>query len=134
MDSLDAQCLVMQLTDGTVPPPDLWRHDRSGALSWAYSGGENTYTWRPEQVADMARRWRRENANGEPAPVRKLADAHRRLLAMAGEVGLGPADVVVHDLTRAEIRGMWGEQKLVVVIEEIGERLEQRGSGEEAPR
>jgi hypothetical protein len=48
-------------------------------------------------------------------------DAHRRLEALANEAGLGPADVIIHDLGRAELKGVWGDEKVVLVVEEIGE-------------
>jgi hypothetical protein len=121
MDSLDAQRLVMQLTEGEVTPPDLWWHDRSGALTYAYSGSTNTFTWRQPAVAEMAARWRRENPIPATVPVPEFGDAHERLLALAEEAGLGPPDAVVHDLGRAELRGVWQEHKAVIVVEQVGE-------------
>jgi hypothetical protein len=40
MDSLVAQCLLIQLAEGEIRAPELWCHDRSGALSCGYEGGE----------------------------------------------------------------------------------------------
>ena len=54
MDSLDAQCLLIQLAEGEMPPPELWRHDRSGALSCRYEDAERAFSWPAEQVAEMA--------------------------------------------------------------------------------
>jgi hypothetical protein len=121
MDSLDAQCLLIQLTEGEIRPPDLWRHDRSGALSCAYEGGEATFTWPAENVAEMARTWRDSDTSRAPEQARLFLDAHQRLEALASEAGLGPADVMIHDLGRAELRGVWENEEVVVIIEEIGE-------------
>jgi hypothetical protein len=55
MDSLDAQCLLIQLTSGEIDPPNLWRHKRSGALSCAYAGATQVFTW-------PAKRRRRDGA------------------------------------------------------------------------
>lgn len=96
----------MQVTEGDIPPPDLWRHDHSGGLSCAYSGGTRTFTWSPADVSEMARRWRRAPASGAPA-AQRFRDAHERLEAVAAAAGLGPPDVVIHDLERAEVRGHW---------------------------
>jgi hypothetical protein len=120
MDSLDAQCLLIRLTEGEIRPPDLWRHDRTGALSCAYDGGKRVFTWPAEDVAEMARRWRDSDASGVPEQARSFLEAHQRLEALASEAGLGPADVMIHDLGRAELRGVWEDQQTVVVIEEIG--------------
>jgi hypothetical protein len=121
MDSLDAQRLVMQMVEADIPPPDLWHHERSGALTCAYAGGTKTFTWPATDVADMARRWRRENPIPATVPVPAFPAAHERLLALAEEAGLGPPDVVVHDMTRSELRGVWQEHKAVIVVEQVGE-------------
>jgi hypothetical protein len=121
MDSLDAQCLLIRLTEGEVRPPDLWRHDSSGALSCAYEGSERTFTWPAEDVAGMARTWRDSNTSRAPEQARLFRDAHQRLEALACEAGLGPADVMIHDLGRAELRGIWNNEEVMLVVEEIGE-------------
>jgi hypothetical protein len=121
MDSLDAQCLVIQLAEGGLRAPDLWRHDRSGALSCGYEGGAWAFTWRAEQVAQMARTWRSSDKSRAPEHARSLLDAHQRLVAVGREAGLGPPDVIIHDLGRAEIRGRWEDEKVLVVVEEIGD-------------
>jgi hypothetical protein len=121
MDSLDAQCLLMRLTEGEVRPPDLWRHDSSGALSCAYEGSDRTFTWPEEDVAQMARTWRDSDTSRAPAQARLFRDAHRRLEALASEAGLGPADVVIHDLGRAELRATWDNEEVMLVVEEVGE-------------
>jgi hypothetical protein len=120
MDSLDAQCLLIQLAEGEVRPPDLWRHDRSGALTCAYEGGERTFTWPAEDVAAMARTWRDSDTRRVPKQARSFLDAHRRLEALAREAGLGPADVMIHDLGRAELRGVWEKERVMLLVEAIG--------------
>jgi hypothetical protein len=121
MDSLDAQCLVIQHAEGEIRAPEVWRHDRSGALSCGYERGELAFTWRPEQVAQMARTWRDSDASRVPEPARLFVDAHERLVALTNEAGLEPADEITHDLGRAEIRARWDDQKLLLVVEHIGE-------------
>jgi hypothetical protein len=120
MDSLDAQCLLIQLAEGEIHAPDLWRHDRFGALSCAYEGSEREFTWPAETVAEMARTWRSSDTSRAPEQAQSFVDAHQRLEALAREAGLGPADVIIHDLARAELRGTWENEKLVLVVEGIG--------------
>jgi hypothetical protein len=121
MDSLDAQCLLIDVAMGEIPPPDLWRHDRSGALACCYEGGTRTFTWPPEDVAEMARRWRDRDRDRTPKQALALRDAHERLAALIAEAELGPADVVIHDLGRAELRAIWEHEKVVLVVERIGD-------------
>jgi hypothetical protein len=122
MDSLDAQCLLIQLAEGEIRPPDVWRHARSGALSCAYEGGEWAFTWPAEDVAEMARTWRDSDTSRAPEQARLFLHAHHRLNALASEAGLGPADVMIHHLGRAELRRIWEDEEVVLVVEEIGER------------
>jgi hypothetical protein len=121
MDSLDAQCLLIDVVMGEIPPPDLWRHDRSGALACCYEGGRRTFTWPPEDVAEMARRWRDGDRDRTPKRALALQDAHERLAALIAEAELGPADLVIHDLGRAELRAIWEHEKVVLVVERIGD-------------
>jgi hypothetical protein len=121
MDSLDAECLLIQLAEGEIRAPDLWRHHRCGALSCGYEGGGGAFTWRAEQVARMARRWRNSDTSGAPEQARLFVDAHERLVALASQAGLGPADVITHHFGRAEIRGRWDDEQVLLVLEEIGE-------------
>jgi hypothetical protein len=121
MDSLDAQCLLIQLAEGRIRAPDLWRHDRSGALSCGYERGELTFTWPAEDVAKMAHTWRNSDTSRAPEQAQVFLDAHQRLEALAREAGLGPADSITHHHGRAEIWGTWGDEKIVLVVEEIGE-------------
>lgn len=126
MDSLEAQCLLIQVTEGEIRPPDLWRHDCSGALSCAYEGGEQVFTWPPEDVAEMARVWRESDAGRAPEQARLLLDAHQRLEALAKAAGLGPADLVIHHLGRAELRAVWEDQEVVLAVEGISENASRR--------
>ena len=71
-------------------------------------------------------RWRAPGATPTRAGRRRrrgFRDAHQRLEALAIEAGLGPSDVVIHDLGRAELRGIWGNEEVVLVVEEIGEAV-----------
>jgi hypothetical protein len=120
MDSLDAQCLLIQVAVDEQRPPALWRHDRSGELSCAYEGG-TTFTWRAKDVAEMARSSRSRGQAGMPQQALDLRAAHEHLSAMAAEAGLPAADVVIHDLRHAELHALWEEQKVVLVIDHIGE-------------
>jgi hypothetical protein len=104
-----------------MPPPDLWRHARSGALSCAYEGGERVFTWSPCQVADMARRWRDRRTNGLSERARAFLDAHHRIEILTSEAGLSPPDLVIHDFSSAELRAVWKDEDVVVVVERIGE-------------
>jgi hypothetical protein len=126
MDSLDAQCLLIQLTEHEIRPPDLWRHDRSGALTCGYEGGERTFTWPAKDVAEMARRWRHSDTSRAPEQALALRDAHERLAALASEAGLRRADAMIHDLVRAELRAVWEDEKIVVVVEGIGKTLSRK--------
>jgi hypothetical protein len=117
VDSLDAECLLFQLAESELRAPDLWRHDRSGALSCTYVGGERVFTWPAEEVAGMARRWRESDEPLVPEPLRSLRDAHERLAALASEAELGPADAMVHDISRMELQAIWKDEKIVVVVD-----------------
>jgi hypothetical protein len=116
MDSLDAQCLLLQLVEGEIRPPDIWRHDRSGALSCGYERGTLAFTWPAENVAELARTWRNSDTGREREQARLFLDAHKRLAALASEAGLGPADALIHHLGRAEIRGVWENEEVVLVV------------------
>ena len=119
MDSIDAQQLLIHTLEAEMPPPDLWQHHRSGELSCAYSGGERTFTWDADAVAGMARNWRETARDGDAGDAQLLIDAHRRLDEIIRDAGRPPADAVVHDLDRRELRVIWRQDKLVVVIDEF---------------
>jgi hypothetical protein len=118
MDSLDTQCLLIQLAEGEISAPDLWRHDRSGSLSCGYESGGLVFTWPAERVAEMARTWRHSDTSRVPEQVRLFLDAHKRLEALASEAGMGPADAIVHHLGRAEIWGRWEDEEVVLAVED----------------
>jgi hypothetical protein len=121
MDSLDAQCLLLQLAYGEgVRPPDPWRHERSGALTFAYAGSERSFTWPAEEVAQLVRRWRELEADEVAEPVRFLREAHAHLGRLIRGAGLDPPDEMIHDLSRAELRMAWHDEKIVLVIDELG--------------
>jgi hypothetical protein len=119
MDSLDAQCLLIDAVAGEIPPPSLWRHSRSGELSCAYTNGERTFTWSVDDVAEMAARWREESHPEVPQCVGPYLDAHRRFEDMLAQGELEPPDQVVHDFDRRELRAVWEDRKAIVVIDEI---------------
>ena len=117
MDSLDAQCLLIDLVAREMPPPGLWHHSLTGELSCAYSQAGQAFTWRPEEVAVMARAWRESPARRVHERARPFIAAHRRLGGILVQRGLEPADVIVHDFDRNELRARWDGQRAVVVIE-----------------
>lgn len=119
MDSLDAQCLLIDTIAGEMPPPKLWHHSRTGELSCALTEDGATFTWSVEDVAALARRWRDSAARQVPAEVSPFMYAHRRLDDIRAQAGLEPADAIVHDFDRRELRARWEEQKTVVVVDEI---------------
>lgn len=121
MDSIHAQCFVMELaTDDATVGPDLWRHHQDGSLGWAFSHGSGKeYSWPAAAVADIAERWRRSGRVRPPEPIVGVLDAHERLAEMLDTAGLDPPDAVIHDLGRSEVRAVWHEPKLVVVVDEI---------------
>lgn len=121
MDSLDAQCLLIHLADGEIPPPDLWRHDRGGALSCAYEAGQTTFTWRREEVAELAGRWRDLDNGRLPERVRCFREAHERLEALARDNGLTAPDMMIWDVAGAELRAVWEDAQVVLVVAEVGE-------------
>jgi hypothetical protein len=120
MDSLDAQCFLVGLAEGEACVPPLWRHDRSGALSWSFGEGGSWYSWSPDYVVEIAQRWRDSGRNEPPESVQRFLDAHRRLEEIAGKAGHGNPDAIVHDLDLGEVRAIWFEQKVAVVVDQIG--------------
>jgi hypothetical protein len=101
MDSLGAQCFLIGLAEGEACVPPLWRHDRSGALSWSFGEGGRWYSWSPDYVVEIAKRWRDSGRNEPPGSVRKFLDAHRRLEEIAGQVGHGNPDAMSTTSTAA---------------------------------
>lgn len=70
IDSIDAQSLITWHAEGEIHPPDLWKHERSGALSCAYDGGETVFHLVGGRCrhngAYLARLTRRRPATGHP--------------------------------------------------------------------
>lgn len=116
MDSLDAESLLAQMSEADACIPPLWFHSRDGVLGYSFHGSPNHYSWPPEQVAEIAERWRGECAGHPPAAVAPLIAAHRDFLALI-EGKLEPPDLVLHDLDAGEVRARWTEPKLEVVVE-----------------
>src|SRR5688572_6627128 len=121
METLDAQCLLVR-TVGADIAPDSWRHDRAGSLSCAYGPGGRMMTWSPQDVAEMARKWRDGDAS-VPDVIAPFVEAHRRTAELVEQGRLRAADAIVHDVLRAELRFMWDDEKLVVIVEDVPVRL-----------
>ena len=119
IDTLDAQCLIARLTDGEIRTPAMWAHERSGALSCAYDGGRAVFTWSADDVAAMARTWRGSQAGRPLRRIQSFRQAHERLVALTNEAGLRPADRIVHNLRHGEVRGVWQDEGILVVVENI---------------
>ncbi|MEX2196254.1 MAG: hypothetical protein WD844_13290 [Thermoleophilaceae bacterium] len=109
----------MHTLEAEMSPPDLWQHHRSGALSCAYSKGEQTFTWEADAVADMARTWRQSGVDGPGEQAKMLLEAHRRVEELIRTAGIPPADAILHDLSRPELRAIWHHDKLVMVIDDF---------------
>jgi hypothetical protein len=120
VDSLDAQCLLVDLFERESRAPDLWRHASDGGLSCAYAEGTRTFSWESRAVSDMAARWREEHGDEVPALARPFVDVHTRVRDLIDRGELGPPDAIIHDFPRSEVAAVWEEAKLVVVIEEVG--------------
>jgi hypothetical protein len=76
----------------------------------------------------VARTWRDSYADSPPPRIRLFRSAHERLAALATEAGLGPADAIIHDLPREEVRGIWRRDRIIVIIDEIDDGGVARGS------
>ena len=118
MDSIDAQCLVVDLFDARAAGPPFWRHDRDGTLHYRFDGSPRSYSWETDAVAAMAEEWReREPPAPVPASIERHVAAHRELLGVLAGDGRDPPDSVVHDLGAREVSAVWEEAKLVVIVE-----------------
>lgn len=118
MDSIDAQCLVVDLLDARAAGPPLWRHDRDGTLHYRFDGSPRSYSWEAEAVADMAEEWRsRGGPPSPPASIERHVAAHRALFGILDEDGREAPNSVVHDLDALEVSAVWEEAKLVVIVE-----------------
>lgn len=134
MDSIDAQCLVVDLLDPEGASPPQWRHPRDGSLHYRFAGSPRSFSWPADVVADMAADWRaRPDAASVPAAVARHVDVHQRVLSLLAGEQRGLPDAVVHDLDAEEVQLIWEDEKLIVIIEldderPLGEQL--RGAGE----
>jgi len=122
MDSVDAQCLLLSTMRGKIQAPEIWSHDRSGALTCAIGNSEYRFTWPPEDVAKMAEEWRNGNSIEAPEYALLFRDAHERVQAILHDAGLREPDVVTHDFSARELRCVWEDEKQVVVVDKIARR------------
>ena len=122
MDTLHAQMLIADSLAAEDPAlfPDLWWHGAKGSLSYAFSGSPRSYSWQPEDVAAMAARWH-DGRRATPADIAPFAAAHLDFLTLVSDAGLAPPDAVVHDRQRREIRAVWADEKVSVVVAEVDE-------------
>jgi hypothetical protein len=112
----------MQLAeDGGTQGPELWFHRQDGSLAWAFRHGSGPHGWCASEVRKIAERWRRSERTRAPSSVAVLVDTHRRFARIAEEAGLGLPDEIVHDLARSEVRAIWTDPELEVVIDEVPE-------------
>jgi hypothetical protein len=118
MDSIDAQCLVVDLFDARAAGPPFWRHDRDGTLHYRFDGSPRSYSWEAEAVTAMAEEWRtREPPAPPPASIARHVTAHLALISILTDDGREAPDSVVHDLDAGEVSAVWNEAKLVVILE-----------------
>ena len=118
MDSIDAQCLVVDLFDARAAGPPFWRHDRDGTLHYRFDNSPRSYSWEADAVRAMAEEWReREPPAPTPASIAGHVAAHRELLGVLAGDGRDPPDSVVHDLGAREVSAVWEEARLVVIVE-----------------
>lgn len=123
MDSIDAHKLVLGLLteeNAFIALPDQWCHRRTdGSLTYHFAGGERSFTWDAAQVASMAADWR---AAPKPSPIADWLDERWRALdRMLVRGGLEPPDEIHVDHRHRELRLLWIEPKLCVVIEDDDE-------------
>jgi hypothetical protein len=114
MDSLDAQLSLMAITASCAP--SWYRHDLvDGSLTVGFAGSPSSYTWPAEDVADLA--GRRHDPAAVPAGARSLVDRWRRLRAqLEGDGGPLPDEILL-DVDADELRMLFREQRLCVVVE-----------------
>ena len=87
MDSLDAQCLLLQsTTSADHPPPDLWRHEKDGSLVCRYSCGTTDFEWTADMLTETAADGRRSKNKRLPRPLERLIDCHRRFVQIVEDV------------------------------------------------
>lgn len=117
MDSLDAQCLMIDLTTSEgARAPDQWMHLADGTLAYRFGESANSFSWPPHTVAEMATRWRGE-ARAVPERIAGLVAGHTAFAAMLDSGDLSRPDRIVHDLEADELKAFWDDEKLVVVVD-----------------
>lgn len=117
MNSLDAQCLILGLTRDQGCAPPLWLHGRDGSLGYRFGGNSNVSTWSADQVAEMAARWHAEGPQEREAVVTRMVEAHTAFAAIVRNGELDEPDVIVHDLDHEELRAVWDDARVHVVID-----------------
>jgi hypothetical protein len=116
MESLDAQCLVIDLITGEGgPTPDRWQHRRDGTLAYRFGNSPRTFSWWPEAVAEMAERWRRSRRSVPPA-IAQLVAGHRAFVNLLASAEVEQPWSIVHDLRTSELTACWGDDRPLVVI------------------
>jgi hypothetical protein len=70
MSTIEAQCLLAHLLSGASSEllPSRWRHGRDGHLSWSLPGGESTFSWDADAVAEAAERSASPGRRRSPRP------------------------------------------------------------------
>lgn len=117
MDSLDAQCLVVDLASSEdAQPPDQWQDLADGTLAYRFGSSSNTFSWRKEVVGDLAERWRTSD-KPVPAQIAGLVRTHQAFAAMVENGKVDPPDRVIHDLRTGELEAIWNDEKLLVIVE-----------------
>jgi hypothetical protein len=115
MESLDAQCLVIDLAAGEGPTPDRWHHGRDGTLACAFGDSPRAFSWQPEAVAEMAERWR-GSARPVPPAIERLVASHGAFVELLANARLEQPRSIVHDLGTGELRAYWDDERAQVVI------------------
>lgn len=115
MESLDAQCLVVDLAAGERATPDHWHHCRDGTLACGFGNSPRAFSWAPEAVAEMAQRWRRRRRPVPPA-IAQLVAGHAAFVELLANAELEQPRSIVHDLRTGELRAYWEDERAEVVI------------------
>lgn len=116
MESLDAQCLVIDLvTTEDGPMPDQWQHRSDGVLMYRFGDGGRTFSWPAAPVAEMAARWR-ESGRRVPAPIAQIVESHRAFVALLDDGGLEQPETITHHLKTGELIALWSQDRPAVVI------------------
>lgn len=116
MDSIKAHAHVLGLLEGRLPKlPEQWTHDlATGALSYRFDQGPNTFTWDAGAIARMPL-----DLDAEPPTEagRRLLDRWARVREMLNGLDRPGPDKVMIDHGTDEMTLLWQQEKLAVVIE-----------------